>query len=56
VSGEGGWWVGLCCRLCGERVKADNGKFSRLVNEDGSFGAPVAEHHAGDCEREAREE
>jgi hypothetical protein len=50
-----GWWVGLACRLCGQRVKAVNGKFSRPVNEDGSFGEPVADHHAGDCEREAGE-
>lgn len=55
MSAERSWWVGLRCRLCGGRVKADNGKFSQPVNVDGTLGEPWAEHHAADCERELGE-
>jgi hypothetical protein len=43
---ERGWWTGLDCALCGERVKvtAGDARFSQPVLPGGKLGRPVAEH------------
>ncbi|MET1009694.1 MAG: hypothetical protein ABWY96_06585 [Gaiellaceae bacterium] len=45
MSAPRGWWVGLACRVCGERVKGKtDGRYTMPVLPTGKTGEPWAEH------------